>query len=100
MAWGIFLGLGLWVLILSLIALAMSAWVKWKIAAGGLILALFFAGAGFGAAINWVMRTKYGSLVGMAQSMFTGWDRLLRGPLSTGVCVADAPTAPPAPRGA
>ena len=43
--------------------LALSAWVKWKIAAGGLVLGVFFAGAGFGTAINSVMRTNYGTLL-------------------------------------
>lgn len=33
-----------WSTILSLIALSLSAWVKWKIAAGALVLAVFFAG--------------------------------------------------------
>jgi len=32
------LGLWIWIGVLSLIALALSAWVKWKIAAGALIL--------------------------------------------------------------
>ena len=71
----------------------MSAWVKWKIAAGGLILAVFFAGSGFGAAINGIMRTKYGSLIDMAQSMFTVWNRLLRAHSSTGLEVSDATIA-------
>ena len=90
MAWGIFLGLGLWVLILSLIALAMSAWVKWKIAAGGLILAVFFAGAGFGAAINGVMRTSYGTLIDLAQVMYRLWSGLLRYDARMGITESEA----------
>ena len=62
-AGAIFIGPVIWIMVLSLIALAISAWVRWKIAAGGLILGVFFAGAGFGAAINAVMRTNYGSLI-------------------------------------
>ena len=54
-----------WILVLSLIALALSAWIKWKIAAGGLVLGVFFAGAGFGTALNSVMRTNYGSLLNL-----------------------------------
>ena len=67
-----------WSIVLSLIALAISAWVKWKIAAGGLILGVFFAGAGFGSAINAVMRTDKGSLIDIARMMATGWGQLLR----------------------
>jgi ABC-2 type transport system permease protein len=77
-AWGLFAGLFVWTVILSLIALAISAWVRWKIAAGGLILGVFFAGAGFGAAINAVMRTHNGSLIDIAQMMATAWGQLLR----------------------
>jgi ABC-2 type transport system permease protein len=90
MAWSIFLGMFLWCLLLSLIALAMSAWVKWKIAAGGLILAVFFAGAGFGAAVNGIMRTTYGSMLDLAQSMYTVWNKLLHANSSTGLAVSDA----------
>jgi ABC-2 type transport system permease protein len=93
LAWSIFIGMFLWCVLLSLIALAMSAWVKWKIAAGGLILAIFFAGAGFGAAINGIMRTKYGSLIDLAQSMFTVWNKLLHAHSSTGIEVSDATIA-------
>jgi ABC-2 type transport system permease protein len=75
---GIFWGLLLWTVMLSLIALAMSAWVRWKIAAGGLILGVFFAGAGFGAAINSVMRTKYGSLIDLSAVIYAVWEKLLR----------------------
>jgi ABC-2 type transport system permease protein len=77
-AWGLFAGLFVWTVVLSLIALAISAWVRWKIAAGGLILGVFFAGAGFGAAINAVMRTHNGSLIDIAQMMSTAWGQLLR----------------------
>src|SRR6185437_4806145 len=35
-AGGLFVGLGFWTVVLSLIALAMSAWVKWRIAAGAM----------------------------------------------------------------
>jgi ABC-2 type transport system permease protein len=77
-AWAVFAGLAVWSVILSLIALAISAWVRWKIAAGGLILGLFFAGAGFGVMINQVMRTREGSLIDIAQMMETAWGQLFR----------------------
>jgi ABC-2 type transport system permease protein len=68
----------LWIIMLSLIALALSAWVKWKIAAGALMLAVFFAGTGFGTAINNVLRTHYGSLISLNQVMHTIWGELFR----------------------
>jgi ABC-2 type transport system permease protein len=68
----------IWIIILSLIALALSAWVKWKIAAGALVLGVFFVGTAFGAAINNVMRTHYGGLISLNQVMYTIWGELFR----------------------
>jgi ABC-2 type transport system permease protein len=41
----------------SLLGLAMSAFVRWRIVAGALVLAVFAAGKGFGAVVNAVMRS-------------------------------------------
>ncbi len=89
-AWGVFAGLFVWTVVLSLIALAISAWVRWKIAAGGLILGVFFAGAGFGAAINAVMRTDNGSLIDIAQMMATAWGQMLRYDTGSGITATQA----------
>lgn len=69
----------LWIAVLSLIAMALSAWIKWKIAAGALILAVIFLGAGFGTAVNAIMRTNLGTTLDLAQCTFviwSGWFRL------------------------
>src|SRR5579864_9395430 len=44
-----------WITILALLAMTFSAWVKWRIVAGALMLALMFFGAGFAQAINAVL---------------------------------------------
>jgi ABC-type transport system involved in multi-copper enzyme maturation permease subunit len=77
-ATAIFLGLVVWIVAVSLIGLALSAWVKWKIVAGALVLGVFFAGAGFGAAINEVMRTNTGTVIDLTQVMHTIWSHLFR----------------------
>jgi ABC-2 type transport system permease protein len=74
----ILLGLWTWIVVLSLIALALSAWVKWKIAAGALILGVFFAGAGFGAVINNVTHTRYGDFINLTQVIHIIWSDLFR----------------------
>jgi ABC-2 type transport system permease protein len=56
LAIGVFLGSVIWILMISLIAMALSAWVKWRIAAGALVLGVMFFLSGFGAAVNAVMR--------------------------------------------
>jgi ABC-2 type transport system permease protein len=89
-AGAIFIAQMLWITMLSLIAMAMSAWVRWKIAAGALILGVFFAGAGFGAAINAVMRTHYGTLINLGETSFTVWSKLFRHDPGNGVALTDA----------
>lgn len=77
-AWALFAGLFLWDIVLSLIALALSAWVKWRIAAGALILGVYFAGAGLGAAFNAIVRTRYGTLIDIASVMGNIWYVMFR----------------------
>lgn len=80
----------IWIAALSLIAMAMSAWVKWKVAAGALIIGIFFVGAGMGAVINQVLRTKYGSLINLTQVIATIWAKLFRIQAGTGIELWDA----------
>ena len=77
---GIFLSSVLLIAVLSLVALALSAWVKWKPVAGALVLGVMFLGAGFGAAINGVMRTELGDLVNILVLLRTVRDALFRLP--------------------
>ncbi|HEY6392068.1 MAG TPA: hypothetical protein VIX89_12365 [Bryobacteraceae bacterium] len=60
---GIFVGSVIWILMISLIAMALSAWVKWRIAAGALVLGVMFFLSGFGAAINGVLRSNIGHYI-------------------------------------
>jgi len=66
MAGSVFLGSGIEILVFSLLALALSAWIKRKPAAGAALLGVFFFGAGFGQAINAVLRTHNGTLIDLA----------------------------------
>lgn len=68
----------IWIAILSLLAMALSAWVKWRIVAGALLLAMLFFGAGFAQAINAVLRTESGHLVDIAYLMTRVWYSLFR----------------------
>lgn len=77
MAGGIFLGAWIWILVLSFLALALSAWVRWKLAASALLLATFFVAAGFGQLIDDVLLTKKGLLINLVGVMETIWGRLL-----------------------
>jgi ABC-2 type transport system permease protein len=68
----------IWIAILSLLAMALSAWVKWRIVAGALLLAVLFFGAGFAQAVNAVMRTQQGHFVDVVYLMSTVWKGLFR----------------------
>jgi ABC-2 type transport system permease protein len=57
----------IWILMLSLISLAVSAWVKLRIAATGVIFISFFIPAGLGGIFNAVMSTYWGSLLNFSQ---------------------------------
>ena len=90
LAGSIVLGLLIWIVVLSLIALALSAWVKWKIAAGALILGVFFAGAGVGAVINNVTDTNYGAFIDLMQVVHTIWSDLFRSSARSDLSVTEA----------
>ena len=68
----------LWITLLCLLAMALSAWVKWRVVAGALLLALMFFGAGFGQAINAVMRTDSGYLFNVGYLMSIIWESLFQ----------------------
>lgn len=68
----------LWIAILSLLAMALSAWVKWRIVAGALLLAVMFFGAGFAQAINAVLQTDSGHFFNVAYLMSTIWNSLFQ----------------------
>jgi ABC-2 type transport system permease protein len=76
---GLFFGAWVWILILALLALALSAWVKWKPAAGGLMFGVFFVAAGFGVTINGVQRTKWGHLLNISHLIGSVWVQLFEG---------------------
>lgn len=57
---GILVGSLAWISILTMIALALSAWVRWRIVAGGLLLGVMFATTAFASAIAAVMDTPDG----------------------------------------
>ena len=78
---GILLGCGLWITVLSLVALAVSSWVRWRIIATGATVAILMVPAGFGGVITAVFRTNWGFLFNVPYLMTLIWTNLLRVPL-------------------
>jgi ABC-2 type transport system permease protein len=62
-AGAIFLSSMVWIALLTLLALALSAWVKWRIAASGLLFALFLIPPAISRMINLLFRTGWGTLI-------------------------------------
>jgi hypothetical protein len=74
---GMVAGFFLWLLVLSLVAMASSAYVKWRIVAGAVSLAFFFILGGVSEMINQVFRVEWGHLLDPAWSVNRVWCTLL-----------------------
>lgn len=73
LARGLFFGSWVWIVVLAMLALALSAWVKWKPAAGALMFGVFFVAGGFGATVNAVQRTRWGHLFNISALIGSVW---------------------------
>ena len=86
---GMAVGFLLWVLVLSLVAMASSAYVKWRVVAGAVSLAFFFVLTGVAEMINNVFRVNWGHVVDPAWAVNQVWCALL------GVAPPEGPGAIP-----
>jgi ABC-type transport system involved in multi-copper enzyme maturation permease subunit len=80
LAAGVFVGAVIWIAFLSILGLALSSWVKWRVVATGAIFAAVFVPAGVGAIVSAVLRTKWGLLLNLPVMMSALWQRLLGAP--------------------
>jgi ABC-2 type transport system permease protein len=72
----IFLGSWAWILVVSLVTLAISAWVKWKPVARISLLIVFFVLTGFAKALNETLDTWWGWLLSLQIAMSGVWASL------------------------
>jgi ABC-type transport system involved in multi-copper enzyme maturation permease subunit len=77
---GLLSGAVIWICFLSVLGLALSSWVKWRVVATGIIFAAVFVPAGVGAIVSAVLRTKWGLLLNVPFMMSSLWQRLLGAP--------------------
>jgi ABC-type transport system involved in multi-copper enzyme maturation permease subunit len=77
---GIFAGSVLWIVLLSMVGLAVSSWVKWRVIATGAIFAVVFVPAGVGGIASAILRTKWGLLLNLPVVMSELWQRMLGAP--------------------
>lgn len=76
MAGAIFVGSMAWIVLLSLLSLAISSLVRWRVVAGGALLGLFFIPSAFGELINGLFMTRMGNLFSPAALMKNIWSGL------------------------
>lgn len=73
LAASIFVGSWAWILVLSLVGLAISAWVKWKPIARVALLGIFFVLSGFAEAFNAALNTWWGNLLSIWRLIDVTW---------------------------
>ena len=69
----VFVAAWIWILPVSLSALAISAWVRWRPLATAMLFVLFSVLSGFGHAINAFLDTKWGTLLNLGDLIKTIW---------------------------
>lgn len=78
LAGAILLSSWIWIAVMSLLALALSVFVRWRIAATGLFLAVMFVLPGFARAFDLVLRTYWGELLSLPYTLSLVWLNLFR----------------------
>jgi ABC-2 type transport system permease protein len=73
------IGSVIWMVVLSLLALAVSAWVRWRAIAGAMIFGVFFVSLGFGNAIKAIFITRWGDLFNLSNLFEVIWEWLFYG---------------------
>ena len=73
MVGAIFFGSMAWIILLSLIALAVSSLVKWRVVASGAMLGLFFVPSAFAEILNELFLTRSGHLISLWATMNSIW---------------------------
>jgi ABC-type transport system involved in multi-copper enzyme maturation permease subunit len=77
---GLLTGAVIWIVFLSILGLALSSWVKWRVVATGIIFAAVFVPAGVGGIVSAILRTKWGLILNVPVMMTELWCRLLGAP--------------------
>lgn len=92
-----FVGSIIWIVFLSLLALAVSAWVRWRAIAGALLFGVFIVGTGVGEIIKEVFYTRWGELFNLNKVIRVIWDWLFYGSTAADVDVIRGVSLSPIP---
>ncbi len=75
-AGALFVGAWVWIAVLTLLGLAVSAWIRWRIVASGALVAVIFMGAAFGEMWHEVLRGPWGRLANLSYLVGIVWRSL------------------------
>lgn len=87
---GLVLGFWLWVALVALVALASSAWVRWRLIAGAVVLGFFFVLSGVGVLVNAIFRVEWGDLINPLRAAYGVWCALMGAEMPAGLSLATA----------
>ena len=90
-AGAIFAGAWIWITVLTLLGLALSASIRWRLVASGALFGVFFMGSAFGEAWHAVLLDPWGRTANLAYVVGLVW-RDLFGIVMPGEATADVPT--------
>jgi ABC-2 type transport system permease protein len=76
----IFVGSAIWILLLALLSQTVSAWVKWKMAANGVLIGIFFVPAILSQMVEEIYETKWGHIINLRALIKTIWADLFAHP--------------------
>ena len=97
-SWATLVGAAIWIAVLTLLGLALSACIRWRLVASAGLLATFFMGTAFGEMWREVLRNSWGRLANIFHLVGIVWtelyglapNSLMRGPRERSI--ADLPT--------
>jgi ABC-2 type transport system permease protein len=72
----VFAGSWVWILVLTLLGLAISAWIRWRVVASGALAGVFFMGAAFGEMWRQVLHSSWGRLTNLYYLVGLVWRSL------------------------
>jgi ABC-2 type transport system permease protein len=72
----VFMGSWVWILVLTLLGLAISAWIRWRVVASAALAGVFFMGAAFGEMWREVLHAPWGRLANLYYLMGLVWRSL------------------------
>jgi ABC-2 type transport system permease protein len=78
MAGSIVLSCLIWIAVISLLSMAVAVWVRWRIAATALMLAVLFLLPALGLVLNVILRTQWGLLLNIPHLIAIIWTHLFR----------------------